>query len=256
MSTFFHKEHGKETERDWQRVNFLYQQCKESDFFFAPKPISKTTQLIMYEKLNDLSPLLNRDKNLQIDFYQLGFELAKLQHVTYSNIPLGSGNEKSLYLLGLNKAECDYLNRIVPITFFHSDLWHGNILQSTKKKLVILDPCPTLLFKDFGESLYANGVVDIATLHMSILLVHPLSSQLTQNNNELLKKSDALLMGYLAYFPENKQIKQLIMKISYNLALRFVNGYKERLIWPLAQFKTFLANKNITHFNDKISWNK
>lgn len=254
MSDFFDKSHGNKTERDWLRVNFLYQQCKHSNFFFAPKPISKTADIIKYEKLNDLSPLLN--KNKQVDFYQLGFELAKLQQTTLSNLETDRKNDELLYLLGLNKVECDYLNRILPITFFHSDLWHGNILQTSKNKLVILDPCPTLLFTGFDELLCTNGAIDIATLHMSILLVHPLSSQLTQNNKDILTKSNALLEGYLAYFPDNKNLKKLILKVSYNQALRFIAGYKNRLFWPLAQFKTFLANKKITYFNGTISWNK
>ena len=256
MSTSFDKTHGKKTARDWQRVNLLYQQCKVSDFFFAPKPISKTTEIIKYEKLKGLSPLLNKDKNLEIDFYQLGFELAKLQQMSSSSLELDSYNDELLCFLGLDTSECECLNRLLPITFFHSDLWHGNILQSSNNKLVILDPCPTFLFKGFEGSLNVNAAIDIATLHMSILLVHPLSRQLTQSYDQLLEKSNALLKGYLAYFPENKNLEQLILKISYNLALRFVTGYKERLIWPLAQFKTLLANKKITYFNDKISWNK
>ncbi len=256
MSTSFDKTHGKKTTRDWQRVNLLYQQCKVSDFFFAPKPISKTTEIIKYEKLKGLSPLLNKDKKLQIDFYQLGFELARLQQTTSSSMDIDSYNDELLCFLGLDKSECEYLNNLLPITFFHSDLWHGNILQSSNSNLVILDPCPTFLFKGFEELLYVNSAIDIATLHMSILLVRPLSCQLTQNNDQLLKKNDALLKGYLAFFPESKHLKQLILKISYNLALRFVTGYKERLYWPFSKFKTIVANKKITYFNDKISWNE
>ncbi len=256
MSASFNKSHGKKTTRDWQRVNFLYQQCKFSEFFFAPKPISKKTNIIEYERINGLSSLLNNEINLKIDFYQLGFEIAKLQKVNSPNWDLNSYNEELLYSLGLNKCECDYLNRLLPITFFHSDLWHGNILQSSNNKLVILDPCPTFLFEGFEETLFMNGAVDIATLHMSILLVHPLSKQLTQNSEHLLEKSEALLEGYTAYFKKNNDLKQLILKISYNLALRFVSGYKERIIWPIAQFKTHFANNKIRSFNDKISWNK
>lgn len=255
MNSCFEKTHGSQTERDWERVNLLYEQCKLSNYFITPRPIKRTDKTIIYENISDLIPLLNPKKR-PTDFYYLGIELAKLQKSTASNLVSTDKNDELLCSLGLNKKECNYINNALPLTFFHSDLCHGNIMQSLSKGVVILDPCPTFLLKHLVQPTYANAAVDIATLHMSILLVQPLKKQFFQNNRQLLKKSNEMLSGYLSVYGNDDTLKKLILKISYNQANLFVSQYKSRLCWPVSQIKAMLSNRKIKCLNNMVGNNE
>jgi hypothetical protein len=117
-----------------------------------------------------------------------------------------------------------------------------------------LDPLPNAWMFDLGHDVGCGGI-DLAMFHMSLFLCHPLSRHVGLNILEMEAAGDALMEGYLGSISAPLgRIRLPILRLSRELASRYVNGYAQRLVWPLAVLKSVIGRNVIAKLDHKLQW--
>lgn len=254
-SETYRKFHGVYVESDWERLRALRQICDQVEGVSTPLALSvdAADQSILYEYATFPIPLVERVDDGKI-FSSLGRLLARMHQASFS-IELGhfSDNPYPLDTFGMSADELALLQAVIPVGWFHSDFWHGNVFFGTD--MVIIDPLPARrwLFED--RYIRASGALDLASMYMSLLLCHPLHKQVWLDIDPYIHAGDMLLEGYLSEVAVDSDVaRRTIRKLSRIVGLKFVDGYARRLARPLALVKRKVALKILHRVDEKIHW--
>ena len=107
----------------------------------------------------------------------------------------------------------------------------------------------------FGSFDYilANGAVDLATFHMSLLLSYPLMDLLKLDLQQKLLIGEALLDSYLQYF-DATNLRDDVLALSRATATRVAGAYPERINFLIAKIKVRLSNRIIAKADKVLGW--
>lgn len=251
------KVHGAAVRDDWDKVNLFWQLITTIPGATTPKPIALDTahQCITYEYLPGLQPILRqRCVDLPSAFQQVAIVVARL-HEQSANTFRKQLNVPTFPLesVGIRIEEKRRMNGRLPTGIFYGDCWHGNLFLGADHRIVLLDPIQSPWM--FGPTRYlvANGAVDLATLHMSLLISYPLFQLLSLREDRLIELAHLLVDAYLAYFQAGS-IKQDVLKLSRRIADTYVNTYPHRINRFVGSVKAVLTESRIRSLEEKTAW--
>lgn len=252
----FLKKHENPVELDLQRIRSLEKICSKLERVQACQAIDadKQNNIISYEYFDSSRPLIKSLKN-EIVWHDLGIVLAKIHKASFSALEISKNASRySLQEFGLSEIEEYYLDDLFGVTWFHGDFWHGNIFRAADDSFIVIDPIPSKSIFN-NEHHFANGLLDAATMYMSLYFVHPIFRQITVTPKNYTKPANDFLSAYLQERGINSE-KALFLskKIARSLAKKFINSYKNRLIFPLAKIKEFLALNTMNNLDQQINW--
>lgn len=243
---FFPKFHGASCGEDIVRVQTLAEICLAGDGLVAPHVISSdlAAQIICYEFLGGLSPVLRLEAGDRPRFLELGRQLAALHAMP---LPIGLSGQaawglRELIAFGLGEGEAKLLVSEMPVGFFHGDCWHGNLFVRGDQ-FVILDPIPVGILFD-RPPLVANGAFDLATLHMSLYARQPLMRYFFNIGMRVECTANDLLLGYLGK-ERLSSLGPVIEKLSFLLADMWQDGLSRRLAPPVASLKRKMIKRAV-----------
>lgn len=247
------KRHDEWVADDWVLVRRFANQIAHVPGVRTASPLwcDESQGCIGYERLSDLHPLLSRgewpaDETLRT----IGARLAAFHAVPVS----GAANAYPLESLGLSRDEALLLSSTLPAGMFWGDCWHGNIFVPAWGEVIFLDPVPNRWLFDRGHDV-ACGAIDIAMLHMSLYLCHPLHHLLRVDPQAALVKGSVLLRAYLDTCAATALYAPLV-RLSRLLAGRYVEAYRRRLSLPIAILKEHASRRilaRVDHILDRES---
>lgn len=246
----FIKYHGSTLDDDWIRVRALSELTKNIPKLHSPTPLSvdDENQEIVYAWLGDLprmitlphEELLTSIANLGLGLariHEQGKNCAALEHTSVESVlPLGT--------VGIDEATNRLVSDRLPTGLFHGDCWHANVLIDAAGDCVLIDPIPSLRL--FGEHRYllANGMVDLATLHMSLTLSFPLSKLLRLDLDRQLEIGEVLLESYLRHF-DALAMRKYVLQLSRTLAIKYASSYPKYINYLVGWIKMGLSKQII-----------
>lgn len=254
----FIKHHGSRSSIDWVRVKILFDVCTRVEGLDAAEPVWVDPELgqIAYKRIVGLRPLLRPGGALENRMSRIGSLLAKFHQVSIRHLhpSMAASNSYPLGAFALPEGDTSVLNDTLPIGMFHGDCWHGNIWETSDNTFVILDPLPNAWMFEYRHDVGCGGI-DLAMLHMSLFMCHPLVRHVATNILEMEAASDALIEGYLeSVNAPVGRVRPAILRLSRELASRYVKGYAQRLVWPLAVLKSVIGRKIIGKLDHKLHW--
>tara|TARA_Y100001968_G_scaffold254876_1_gene240888 strand:+ start:465 stop:1244 length:780 start_codon:yes stop_codon:yes gene_type:complete len=235
----FRKYHGRHVQTDWHRIQILRHICSRVDGVETISPVRVVTdqQSIDYEFVelpSDLGKLVTEERL----FDSLGRLLTRMhQQPVKADQALFAQGPYPLNNWGLEKEHIEVLERNLPIGWLHCDLWHGNVFWRPKFGFLIIDPLPGRFTLRQGY-VRGCGAIDLASMHMGLLLSHPLHKLIRFDIERHTRAAEVFIQAYLdeagALTP---QVLRAVRNLSYRMALRFINSYEGRLAWPVALVK-------------------
>lgn len=250
--TVFVKHHGPTVTDDWSRAQLFSRLVANVEGLRTARPlwVAEASQRIGYEWLPALQPLIDRPiAALTDDLRRLGALLATLHSVDVADV---SPVCYPLATLGLGGAEIARLDAQLPSGMFWGDCWHGNIFRGEGSAIYVVDPLPNRWLFEPGW-VRANGVIDIAMLHMSLFFCHPSTRLLTIDSRRYLAPAAALLEGYLG-FHDAANLTPLVLRVSRTLAIRYIAAYRRRLAYPLARLKIWRSHRLLRMLDSILEW--
>lgn len=248
----FVKHHGPTVTDDWFRAQLFSRLVAQVDGLRTARPlwIDESSQRIGYEWLPALQPFIDRPTAaLTDDLRRLGALLAALHAVA---MPDELPARYPLAALGLDGSEVARLDAQLPCGMFWGDCWHGNIFRGEGAAIYVVDPLPNRWLFEPGW-VRANGVIDIAMLHMSLFFCHPSTRLLTFDPRHYMAPAAALLEAYLG-FHDAADLAPLVLRVSRTLAIRYIAAYRRRLAYPLARFKIWRSHRILRKLDSSLKW--
>lgn len=254
-SKTYTKYHGKTIYQDLKRLAALEYVCSQVSNCTTVTVIDKneTEQTVTYKYLDFPKPIIKKTKDTEF-WFQLGLTLVKLHQVDFK--PQNFTTEiYPLKEFRLNKDEISVLNKEIPRGWFHGDFWHENVVLF-ENSFLIIDPIPTNILFDTSY-IFSSGVLDVASMYMSVFIRRPANEMIFLNIGTTVKAAESFLNGYLQCISTNNaEIKKIIRNIAYQLCLRFIDSYSDRLLFPVALIKKMLAEKIIKKVDMSVGWSK
>lgn len=252
----FRKKHQNNIDLDLIRIQQLEEICGRLSGVSACRAVEVNYKenVIGYEYIDTSRPLIKSLKN-EHAWFDLGKTLAKI-HTTSIDIlgPIDTEKKYSLQEFGLSASEEKFLDDLFGMSWFHGDFWYGNVFKSIDDGFIVIDPIPSMsIFRE--KAYFANGLLDVATMYMSLHFVHPISRQLRIDPNTYTKPADNFLLAYSKERGiDSEDALYLARKVARELAKRFISSYKRRLMPPLAAIKEFLAHNTLAKLDKNINW--
>jgi hypothetical protein len=249
----FIKEHGPSVSEDWARVGDFARvvACVEGLCTAQPLWLDEGSQRIGYQWLR-LRPVIGlRPAVLAAQLRRFGVLLAALHAV---DVPAPGLAAYPLASLGLAKPEIALLGARLPCGLFWGDCWHGNVFRGDGAAICVIDPLPNRWVFEPGYRL-ANGVIDLAMLHMSLFFCHPVARLLAMDPHRYEPPASALLQGYLDAVGA-AELAPLVKRVSRTLAIRYIEGYRRRLARPLAELKVWRSHRILRMLDGTLAWEK
>jgi len=248
MKTFVKQHHGV-LEDDWKRVNLLFSYAEKLDGISAPRPLTcnQTRQTISYQFIDQLTPcyhMLSRDLDKAA---QLGCALAQFHQAASDKAVSVDEQHAQLSRYSISESDLDRVLEALPCSFFMGDAWHGNLFFHADGDIVLLDPLPNERFFPVYD-LYANALLDIATLYMSFFVCHPLLRSINLDVSRMQQMADRVLASYLGYF-KARDVAPMVRVVAAQIATYHVDGFRQRVTWPIGQLKAVLGAKVIEVIN-------
>lgn len=252
----FRKKHQNNIASDLVRIQYLAAICNELNGVKTCHVVetNEKENFIDYEYIDTSRPLIKSLKN-ECTWFDLGIMLAKIHTASIGILgPIDTASKYSLQAFGLSSSEEKHLDELFGISWFHGDFWHGNIFNSIDGGFIIIDPIPSMsIFSD--EAHFANGLLDVATMYMSLHFVHPIYRQIRIDPNIYTKSANEFLLAYIQERGVGSEdTLYLARRIARVLAKKFISSYKRRLSPPLAIIKEMLALKIMTNLDKNINW--
>ena len=242
----FLKRHGPSVEADWRQVSLLYRLTQSVSGMRTAEPLrmDPESECIWYEWLGELPTLLDFDGDeLHELLRKAGRGLACLQEMSVTEcVNAATGSTLPLDMFRLDEESAGECNALLPIGFFHGDCWHGNIHVDRNSDCVLIDPVQSPWL--FGQQRFerANGIVDIATLHMSLLVSVKLGELVGLDVEQRLAWGDLLLDSYLEHFDAGS-LKKVALRLSHAIATKYVASYPVRINWLVGLIKRGLSGR-------------
>ena len=118
---------------------------------------------------------------------------------------------------------------------------------------VLIDPVQSPWMFGSFDYILANGAVDLATFHMSLLLSYPVMDLLKLDLQQKLLIDEALLDSYLQYF-DARNLRDDVLALSRATATRVAGAYPERINFLIAKIKVRLSNRIIAKADKVLGW--
>lgn len=254
----FVKYHGSAVLEDRWRLEALSQVCDRVDGVITARVLSVDArrQEIVYERLSletSLGLMVGRPEM----FGKVGALLARMHMAEFSVDGAGFSKESCpMGLLGIDQATEKFLSEAIPAGWFHGDFWHGNVFILDDQRVAVIDPIPA----DFMMSpqyIRACGALDVAMMYMSILVVHPLSKQLTLNVAPQITGAEAFLEGYLrCRGMYTSDLVHSLRRASCVLSRQWMRRSSGRLAWPVYLLKSWAMSGLVSRVGKVTAWNK
>ncbi|MCH8100619.1 MAG: hypothetical protein IIB74_09300 [Proteobacteria bacterium] len=255
----FIKYHGPTVVDDWIRVRALSELVEALPRIRTATPLSVDDEKleITYEWLGDLPRMITLPHaELLRSIADIGLGLAQIHEQgkncdALEDTPVNS--VLPLETVGIDEPTSRLINDCLPIGFFHGDCWHANVLIDDAGDCVLIDPIPSLRL--FGERRYmlANGIVDLATMHMSLTMMFPLANLLRLNLDRQLEIGEVLLASYLRHF-DALSMRKFVLQLSRSLAIRYATSYPKYINYLVGWVKMGLSKKIIAATDKRLSW--
>ena len=245
MTPVFTKQHGDSVISDSRRLRILADICQQTDGVVTPTvlQVDRSRGLIDYQYL-DLSNPLTRRIGETDPFWKAGLILSGMHAAAFDYSPDEFRTDPfPLQLLGVSKCDADMLSEALPPGWFHSDFWHGNIFFLHDDILVVIDPLPaSFLFPD--RFILASGAVDVVTMYMSLIAVHPLIRQITLPLKSRITSAGAFLEAYLHGRGIGvRDVADAVRRAADAFAFEWIGKSSQRLAWPVHRIKKAALQK-------------
>mgnify|MGYP000340831765 CR=1 FL=1 len=247
----FLKYHGPTVEQDWGKVKLLEGLTEKIAGLRSPRPLRLDIEkeCISYEWLGDLPRMITlRDDSLDDAICRLGQGLAQLHESSVGMAKQGSpgaGAELPLDMPCFGDADRRKIRAKLPVAFFHGDCWHGNVLVDADQNCVLIDPIQSPWLFGGRQFDFANSIVDLATLHMSLLVSFRILPLLTLDIEKQLALGDLLLDSYLGHFNAGS-LRPQVLALSETIARNYVSTYPKRINTLVGWVKLWLSNRIIS----------
>lgn len=250
----YRKTHGRSATIDWERVKILDSICSRVEGVTTPKPrhLNAAEGTIDYEFYRFPKPLIQLVGN-DDTFSKLGNLLARMHFQSFSANPHSFDPAPyPLQEFGLSQQDQNLLAESFKVGWLHGDFWHGNVFYNMDGDFVIIDPIPIRLTLNPGF-IQAPGALDVAFMRMSLLFCHPLRKQFGLDFPAHYGAAEAFTKAYLETVGcrSTAELQGAIDRLTRAIAVRFIDGYKKRLIWPVATAKQHLAQRLLGQFDQR-----
>jgi len=254
----FLKYHGPSVEEDWNKVTLLERMSEGISGLSAPKPLRLDIEkeCISYEWLGDLPRMITLPGDVLEDvIYRFGNSLAQLHETSVDAVKHGctrSGAVLPLDMPCFDDVDRRVISAKLPVAFFHGDCWHGNVLVDADQNCVLIDPIQSPWL--FGRRQYdlASSIVDLATLHMSLLVSFRILPLLTLNVGKQIELGDLLIESYLGHF-NAASLRPQVLALSNAIARKYVSTYPTRINTLVGWVKVWLSNRVISDATRRIA---
>ena len=252
----FRKYHGDGVAADWQRVLVMQEICDQVNGVTTAKPYSLdlANKSIVYQRIDFPAPLIRFVGDTCV-FEELARLLVHMHRTPFMPTAWrGSAEPCPLPELGVSADDVAMLHRSMPPGWIHADFWHGNVFHKPAGGFVVVDPVPAR-FTPFTSYLFGCGALDVASMYMGLLLCHPLHRQLRLDVSRYLRAGEAFLHAYLEEVDASSpEMLGAVRKLSRILALRFIDGYSQRLTPALVWAKRHAAERIVRRVDRMIDW--
>jgi phosphotransferase family enzyme len=255
----FVKFHGPAVEEDWKRVNALAEMTQDIAGVRTAKPLHLDTaaQCITYEWLGDLPGLITLpDDQLRTAVSVMGEGLARIHEQGMRCPSLQSSSAEPPFPLenfGIDEQTSRSIDARLPRGFFHGDCWHGNILVDEAGACVLIDPIQVPWLFGQQQWIQANGIVDLATLHMSLFMSYRIWPLINLDIDQQIKIGELLLESYLQHFSA-QSLRPQVLRLSRAIAIQYVSSYPTRINFIVGKVKQRLSKKLIATIDAKLAW--
>jgi hypothetical protein len=154
---------------------------------------------------------------------------------------------------GIDSKDQEHIDKLLPVGFFHGDCWQGNVLIDDSGACVLIDPIQSPWI--FGKTRYllANGAVDLATMHMSLLIGFPMLKLIHLDVDRKLEFDDILLDSCLKFF-DARSLRRPVLHLSRAIAIRSVSSYPTRINPIIGRIKVLISQRIIESIAKKGVW--
>ncbi len=255
----FIKYHGPTVADDWIRVRALSELTEKTPRVRAATPLSVDdgSLEITYTCLGDLPRMITlAHTELLASIANMGLGLAQIHEQGMHCNALEDTAEKSalpLDTMGIDEHTSRLLDDSLPTGFFHGDCWHANVLIDDAGDCVLIDPIPSVRLFGKRRYLLANGIVDLATMHMSLTMSFPLTNLLRLNLDRQLEIGEVLLASYLRHF-DALPMRKFVLQLSRSLAIRYAISYPKYINYLVGWVKMGLSKQIIAATDKRLAW--
>lgn len=255
----FVKHHGCGVEKDWLKVNALAELAGSVASIRTARPVSidRNKQEIRYEWLGELPLLVHLPhRELMSALKEFGQGLAEIHEKGTDCPTLKSQSDLpalELETFEISEAATKRMRTHLPTGLFHGDCWHANVHIGDSNECVLIDPVQSPSMFGTTEYVLANGVVDLATFHMSLLLGYPLSELVKLDLLQKIHAGEVLLESYLQHFNAT-HLRPDVLALSRIIAVRVMNAYPERVNFLVAKIKFRLSRHIIKRTDKALGW--
>lgn len=255
----FVKFHGPTVSEDWRHVTALAELTESIPGLRTAQPLSfdQDRQRISYRWLGDLPRIITLPGAELIDaIVVIGSGLAQIHEQGTRCPSLESLPERQVLPLGtfgIDQSTSRQIDARLPVGLFHGDCWHGNVLMDGTGNCVLIDPIQSPWL--FGHQRFplANGIVDLATLHMSLIVSFTLLRLLSVNLDEQIEVGNVLLESYLQRF-DALSMRPQVLRLSRAIAIQYISSYPKRINVLVGWIKLLLSRKTIADVDAKLAW--
>jgi hypothetical protein len=255
----FVKFHGPTVSEDWRHVSALAELTASIPGLRTAKPLSidQDQQRISYQWLGDLPRMITLPRAELMDAIAvIGSGLAQI-HEQGTRCPSLDGLKGSsplpLEKFGIDQSTSCLIDARLPIGLFHGDCWHGNFLIDDARNCVLIDPIQSPWLFGYKRYPLASGIVDLATLHMSLIVSFTLLRLLSINLDEQIEVGDILLENYLQRF-DALSLRPQVLRLSRTIAIQYISSYPARINVLVGWIKLLLSKRTIADVDAKLAW--
>ncbi|MGI9262426.1 MAG: hypothetical protein ACR2QR_10350 [Woeseiaceae bacterium] len=255
----FVKFHGPSVEDDWRHVNALMELTANTSRLRTAVPLSadQDQRRISYEWLGDLPRMITLTGAALADAIAIvGSGLAHIHEQGTACASLdGLGNSPMLPLesFGIEPTTVSKMESRLPIGLFHGDCWHGNVLVDDAGECVLIDPIQSPWLFGSKRYLLASGAVDLATMHMSLIVSFTLLRLMRNDLDEQIELGNVLLESYLQRF-DALSLREDVLRLSRAIAIQYISSYPTRINVLVGWIKLLLSKKMIADVDAKLAW--
>jgi hypothetical protein len=252
----FMKYHGSWVEEDWRQVNILADLTKSIPNVRTAEPLrlDLEKECIWYEWLGELPSLITlKGGKLDEMVFRTGTALAKI-HAASADMPaysdISPDSRFPLGMFGVDKSDDRKISNKLPVGFFHGDCWHGNVHFDSQEECVLIDPVQSPWLFGSQRFVCASGIVDLATMHMSLLVSLRIMKLLSISIEKQLAVGEILLESYLKHF-DAMSLRREAFRLSNAIAKKYVSTYPVRINVLVGWVKQGLSKRVISSAEEK-----
>lgn len=235
MTDTFTKHHGRSVVADSRRLRILADVCGQVEGVVCPRVlrVDESSGFIEYARMDLARPLSRHIGDAEV-YRQVGELLARMHTAEFQPLPGEfAAHPFPLESMGIGPRDARLLSEALPLGWFHSDFWHGNIFATSNGQLAVIDPLPaSFLFSH--QHISATGAADVVTMYMSLIAVHPIAKQIVFPLEPRVESAESFLEAYLrARNAHTVDVARGIRRAADAFAVEWSERSCRRLLWPI-----------------------